>query len=97
MGPFPAITLTLISSDFPHLPFTSKKAIQKQKININSKLPNGIFSVMLSPPNPKNEVFLILIEYRTPQKKFIYNIPQCGTFSNSTISTKHFQQRRLNF
>ena len=66
MGPFPAITLTLISSDFPHLPFTSKKAIQKQKININLKLPNGIFSVMLSSPNPKNEVFLILIEYRTP-------------------------------
>ena len=46
MGPFPAITLTLISSDFPHLSF--------------------IFSVMLSSPNRKNEVFLILIEYRTP-------------------------------
>ena len=66
MGPFPAITLTLISSDFPHLPLTSTKAIQKQKININLQLPKGIFSVMLSSPNPKNEVFLILIEYRTP-------------------------------
>ena len=66
MGPFPAITLTLISSDFPHIPFTSTKAIQKQKIYLNLKLPNGIFSVMLSSPNFKNDVFLILIEYRTP-------------------------------
>ena len=66
IGPFPAITLTLISSDFPHIPFTSTIAIQKQKININLKLPNGIFSVLLSSPTPKNEVFLILIEYRKP-------------------------------
>ena len=66
IGPFPAITLTLISSDFPHMPFTSTKAIQRQKININLKLPNGIFTVLLSSPTPKNEVFLILIEYRVP-------------------------------
>ena len=64
IGPFPAITLKLISDDFPHNSFTSTKAIQKQKININVKLPNGIFSVFLSSPTPKNEVFLILIEYK---------------------------------
>ena len=66
MSPFPAITLRLVSNDFPPLSFTSTQAIKKQKIDLNVKLPNGIFSVFLLSPTPKDEVFLILIEYRTP-------------------------------
>ena len=66
MGPFPAITLRVIGGVFPPLSFTSTKAIQKQKIDINLKLPNGIFSVFLLSPKFKNENFLILIEYRVP-------------------------------
>ena len=65
MGPFPAITLKLVSDDFPPLFFTSTKAIKKQKINLNVKLPSGIFSVFLTSPKTINEVFLILIEYKT--------------------------------
>ena len=45
MGPFPAITLRVVTGGFPPLSFTSKKAIQKQKIDINFKLPSGIFQV----------------------------------------------------
>ena len=66
MGPFPAITLRVITGGFPPLSFTSTKAIQKQKININFKTPSGIFQVFLLSPNFKNEEFLILIEYRVP-------------------------------
>ena len=66
MGPFPAITLRVIGGGFPPLSFASTKAIQKQKKNINLKLPNGIFSVFLLSPKFKNENFLILIEYRIP-------------------------------
>ena len=65
LGPFPAITLKLVSGDFPPLFFTSKQAVKKQKININVKLPSGVFSVFLRTP-PKDENFLILIEYRVP-------------------------------
>ena len=65
-GPFPAITLRVIGGGFPLLRFTSTKAIQKQKIDINLKLPNGIFSVFLLSPKFKYENFLILIEYREP-------------------------------
>jgi len=66
MGPFPAITLKVIGGGFPPLSFNSTKAIQKQKIDINLKLPNGIFKVFLLSPKFKNENFLILIEYRVP-------------------------------
>ena len=66
MGPFPAITLRVVTGGFPLLSFTSTKAIQKQKIDINLKLPNGIFSVFLLSPKFKNENFLILIEYIVP-------------------------------
>ena len=66
MGPFPAITLKVVTGGFPPLSFASKKAIQKQKIDINFKLPSGIFQVFLLSPKFKNEEFLILIEYRTP-------------------------------
>ena len=66
MGPFPAITLRVTSSGYPPMSFTSKKAIQKQKIDINLKLPSGIFSVYFLSPQFKNEKFLILIEYRAP-------------------------------
>ena len=66
MGPFPAITLGVVVDGFPPVTFTSTKAIQKQKININLIISKGIFSVFLSSPKFKNEDFLILIEYRTP-------------------------------
>ena len=66
MGPFPTIDLKIISGDFPDLIFGSFGQNQKQKIDINLQLPKGVFSVMLSSPTPKNEVFLILIKYRTP-------------------------------
>ena len=66
VGPFPAITLRVVTGGFPPLSFTSKKAIQKQKININFRLPSGILQVFLLSPKFKNEEFLILIEYRTP-------------------------------
>ena len=66
MGPFPAITLRVVAGGFPPLSFTSTKAIQKQKIDINLKIPNGIFSVFLLSPKFKNENFLILIEYIVP-------------------------------
>ena len=66
MGPFPAITLRVVTGGFPQLSFTSTKAIQKQKIDINFKIPSGIFQVFLLSPKFKNEEFLILIEYRAP-------------------------------
>ena len=66
MGPFPAITLRVFTSGFPPLSFASKKAIQKQKIDINLKLPSGFFQVFLLSPKFKNKDFLMLIEYRVP-------------------------------
>ena len=66
MGPFPAITLRVVTSGFPPLSFASKKAIQKQKIDINLKLPSGFFQVFLLSPKFKNKDFLMLIEYRVP-------------------------------
>ena len=66
MGPFPAITLRVFTSGFPPSSFASKKAIQKQKIDINLKLPSGFFQVFLLSPKFKNKDFLMLIEYRAP-------------------------------
>ena len=66
MGPFPAITLRVVTSGFPPLSFASKKAIKKQKIDINLKLPSGFFQVFLLSPKFKNKDFLMLIEYRVP-------------------------------
>jgi len=66
MGPFPSINLKIITNDFPDMDFNSSGRNQKQKININLQLPKGVFSVMLSSPTPKNEVFLISIKYRAP-------------------------------
>ena len=66
MGPFPAITLRVFTSGFPPSSFASKKAIQKQKIDINLKLPSGFFQVFLLSPKFKNKDFLMLIEYRVP-------------------------------
>ena len=66
MGPFPAITLRVVTIGFPPLSFASKKAIQKQKIDINLKLPSGFFQVFLLSPKFKNKDFLMLIEYRVP-------------------------------
>ena len=53
MGPFPAITLRVVTGGFPPLSFTSTKAIQKQKIDINFKIPGGIFQVFLLSPKFK--------------------------------------------
>ena len=64
VSPFPAITLRVITIGSPPLSFASKKAIQKQKIDINMKLPSGFFKVFLLSPKLKNEEFLMLIEYR---------------------------------
>jgi len=64
--PFPAITLRVVTIGFPPSSFTSKKAFQKQKIDINLKLPSGFFKVFLLSPKFKNKQFLILIEYRVP-------------------------------
>ena len=63
---FPAITLRVLTIGFPPLSFTSKKAIQKQKIDIDLKLPSGFLKVFLLSPKFKNKEFLILIEYRVP-------------------------------
>ena len=66
LGPFPAITLRVFTIGLPPSSFASKKAIQKQKIDINLKLPSGFFKVFLLSPKFKNEQFLTLIEYRVP-------------------------------
>ena len=63
---FPAITLRVLTIGFPPSSFTSKKAIKKQKIDIDLKLPSGFFKVFLLSPKFKNKEFLILIEYRVP-------------------------------
>ena len=66
LGPFPAITLRVFTIGLPPSSFASKKAIQKQKIDINLKLPSGFFKVFLLSPKFKNKQFLTLIEYRVP-------------------------------
>ena len=63
---FPAITLRVLTIGFPPSSFTSKKAIKKQKIDIDLKLPSGFLKVFLLSPKFKNKEFLILIEYRAP-------------------------------
>ena len=63
---FPAITLRVLTIGFPPSSFTSKKAIKKQKIDIDLKLPSGVLKVFLLSPKFKNKEFLILIEYRVP-------------------------------
>ena len=63
---FPAITLRVLTIGFPPSSFTSKKAIKKQKIDIDLKLPSGFLKVFLLSPKFKNKEFLILIEYRVP-------------------------------
>ena len=63
---FPAITLRVLTIGFSPLSFTSKKAIKKQKIDIDLKLPSGFLKVFLLSPKFKNKEFLILIEYRVP-------------------------------
>ena len=63
---FPAITLRVLTIGFPPSSFTSKKAIKKQKIDIDLKLPSGFLKVFLLSPKFKNKEFLIFIEYRAP-------------------------------
>ena len=64
-GPFPRIPLKIFKSGPPKI-FTSKKATQKQTIDINLELPNGILKVQLFSRNFKKEKFLMLIKYRVP-------------------------------
>ena len=64
-GPFPPTPLKIFNSG-PAKLFTSKQSIQKQTIDINLELPNGILMVQLHSSSFKKEKFLILIKYRVP-------------------------------
>ena len=64
IGPFPSITLKLFGGGITPTTFTSTQALQKQTIDINLKIPQGISSVFLFSPKFKNENFLILVKYR---------------------------------
>ena len=65
-GPFPPIPLKIFQSGVPAKLFTSTQSIQKQTIDINLEIPNGLFMVQLHSSQFKNEKFLILIKYRVP-------------------------------
>ena len=64
-GPFPRITLKIFKSGPPKT-FNSTQSTQKQTIDINLELPNGILMVQLHSSNFKKEKFLMLIKYRVP-------------------------------
>ena len=64
-GPFPRIPLKIFKSGPPKT-FNSTQSTQKQTININLELPNGILMVQLHSSNFKKEKFLMLIKYRVP-------------------------------
>ena len=64
-GPFPRIPLKIFKSGPPKT-FNSTQSTQKQTIDINLELPNGILMVQLHSSNFKKEKFLMLIKYRVP-------------------------------
>ena len=64
-GPFPLIPLKIFKSG-PAKLFTSKQSTQKQTIDINLELPNGLLMVQLHSQNFINEKFLMLVKYRVP-------------------------------
>ena len=67
--------------------YTSTQATQLQTISINLVLVFGLMAVELASV-VKDEELLLLIEYS-------YYIPQCATYTTSTISTRHFLKRKL--
>ena len=64
-GPFPPIPLKIFKSG-PAKIFTSKQSTQKQTIDINLELPNGLLMVQLHSKNFINEKFFVLVKYRVP-------------------------------
>ena len=64
-GPFTPIPLKIFKSG-PAKLFTSKQSTQKQTIDINLELPNGLLMVQLHSQNFINEKFLMLVKYRVP-------------------------------
>ena len=63
--PFTPIPLKIFKSG-PAKLFTSKQSTQKQTIDINLELPNGLLMVQLHSQNFINEKFLMLVKYRVP-------------------------------
>ena len=64
-GPFTPIPLKIFKSG-PAKLFTSKQSTQKQTIDINLELPNGLLMVQLHSQNFINQKFLMLVKYRVP-------------------------------
>ena len=64
-APFQPIPLKIFKSG-PAKLFTSKQSTQKQTIDINLELPNGLLMVQLHSQNFINEKFLMLVKYRVP-------------------------------
>ena len=64
-GPFPPFPLKIFKSG-PAKLFTSKQSTQRQTIDINLELPNGLLMVQLHSRNFINEKFLMLVKYRVP-------------------------------
>ena len=65
-GPFPPIPLKIFQSGVLPKTFTSTQSLQKQTIDINLEIPNGLFMVQLFSSNFKKEKFLMLVKYRVP-------------------------------
>ena len=64
-GPYPRIPLKIFKSG-PAKIFISKTATQKQTIDINLELPNGLLMVQLHSRAFMNEKFLMFVKYRVP-------------------------------
>ena len=63
--PFPRIPLKIFKSGPPKI-FISKTATQKQTIDINLELPNGLLMVQLHSQAFMDEKFLMFVKYRVP-------------------------------
>ena len=63
--PFPRIPLKIFKSG-SHKIFISKTATQKQTIDINLELPNGLLMVQLHSRAFMNKKFLMFVKYRVP-------------------------------
>ena len=64
-GPYPRIPLKIFYSG-PAKIFISKTTTQKQTIDINFEIPNGILMVQLHSQAFMNEKFLMFVKYRVP-------------------------------
>jgi len=64
-GPYPRIPLKIFYSG-PAKIFISKTTTQKQTIEINFEIPNGILMVQLHSQAFMNEKFLMFVKYRVP-------------------------------